>query len=203
LRRHKAVFITALPMPVSLERLSLTHRQARLKSVRQNLDDLAPSFYWCVQPYTDAANRQRIASAHRSWESMIEFNFAVLDAADGAFLGEASLDEIDTQAGSANLSYWIRRDARRRGCGTAAAQALAAFAFRELGLQYLLLLISPDNGASLRVASKLGACVADPSTGPGPADAAVSFILDHRHRSALLQLDRTAHLHCSLPRRIP
>ena len=57
----------------------------------------------------------------------------------------------------ANLGYWVRTSATRRGVATRAVRELAGFAFRETDLVRLEIVVAIDNRASLRVAEKSGA----------------------------------------------
>jgi RimJ/RimL family protein N-acetyltransferase len=101
---------------------------------------------------TDAA---AMAAYRERWSRMEAFHFAVVDAGADRMLGEVSLDDIDYEARSANVAYWIDPACRGQGLAGWAVAILAAFASRELGLVQLRLCIAKDNGASLAVARKL------------------------------------------------
>ena len=145
---------------VRLEWLTAAHEVQRLAAVQESLPSLLDAFYWCADPYGADDNRQWLAFADAGRLGMREFIFAVMRADSGAFIGEAALDELDTDAGSANLSYWIRQRDRGQGFATMAAAAAARFAFHELGLLSLRVMSAVDNVASLRVIGKLGAAAA-------------------------------------------
>ena len=53
--------------------------------------------------------------------------------------------------------YWVRQRYQGRGIATAAVQLLIQFAFKELKLTRMELVIRPENVASCRVAEKIGA----------------------------------------------
>ena len=82
--------------------------------------------------------------------------FAVVDPSDGSLLGVGVGFEIDRDAGSAELGYVVGPEARGRGVGTEILRRLTRWAFDELGLFRVELLISTDNEASQRVAEKCG-----------------------------------------------
>jgi RimJ/RimL family protein N-acetyltransferase len=57
----------------------------------------------------------------------------------------------------ANLGYWVRASATRRGVATAAVEERAGWAFRETNLARLELVVAIGNAASHRAAEKVGA----------------------------------------------
>ena len=73
----------------------------------------------------------------------------------GELLGSVSLDLFpDRQA--AEIGYWVKREARRRGVAVAAAHLLVRWAFEEVGVERLEILTYPGNAASQALAEKLG-----------------------------------------------
>ena len=80
---------------------------------------------------------------------------AVTDAATGELLGSVSLDRFaDRQA--AEIGYWVKREARRRGVALGAARLVIDWAFAELGIERLEILTYPGNEASQALAARLG-----------------------------------------------
>jgi RimJ/RimL family protein N-acetyltransferase len=82
--------------------------------------------------------------------------FAILDRADGAFLGIAVVPRIEPEARTAELGYVVVPEARGRGVATAALRFLTNWGFATLEAERLELLISVDNEASKRVAARCG-----------------------------------------------
>jgi RimJ/RimL family protein N-acetyltransferase len=80
--------------------------------------------------------------------------FAIL--ADGAFAGIAVAPRIDRAARTAELGYLVAPEARGRGVASEALLQLSEWAFAELGMLRLELLISVANEASKRVAKRCG-----------------------------------------------
>jgi len=80
---------------------------------------------------------------------------AVADAGGGELLGSVSLDYF-AERQAAELGYWVKREARRRGVALAAARLVVAWAFDELGVERLELLTYPGNEASQALAARLG-----------------------------------------------
>jgi RimJ/RimL family protein N-acetyltransferase len=81
--------------------------------------------------------------------------FAIVDE-DGSFLGLALAPRIEREARTAELGYVVAPAARGRGVATEALRRLTEWAFGELGMLRLELLISVENGASKRVAGRCG-----------------------------------------------
>jgi RimJ/RimL family protein N-acetyltransferase len=83
-------------------------------------------------------------------------NFAIVEKSDGALVGFAVVPVIDTEAATAELGYGVASWARGRGVGTAALRELTTWAFTELDMLRLELLIDVDNPGSQRVADNCG-----------------------------------------------
>ena len=77
------------------------------------------------------------------------------DAATGELLGSVSLDRF-AERQAAEIGYWVKREARRRGVALGAARLVVAWAFGELGVERLELLTYPGNEASQAIAARLG-----------------------------------------------
>ena len=82
--------------------------------------------------------------------------FSVIHKADRRLVGDCGLEHMDEGAREAELGYDFRSDYWNRGLATEAAAAVRDFAFHELGLPRLISLIRQGNGASRRVAEKIG-----------------------------------------------
>ena len=98
-----------------------------------------------------------IETRPEAWATGIAYNFAIIDAEDGTFLGGCGLSHIHRTHRFANLFYWVRSSQTGRGVATAATRLLARFGFDELALIRIEIVVAVDNQASLRVAEKAGA----------------------------------------------
>jgi RimJ/RimL family protein N-acetyltransferase len=81
--------------------------------------------------------------------------FAILDQS-GTLAGLALAPRIEREERTAELGYVVAREARGRGVATEALRRLTEWAFTELGMLRLELLISVDNAASKKVAERSG-----------------------------------------------
>jgi RimJ/RimL family protein N-acetyltransferase len=82
--------------------------------------------------------------------------FAVVDDEGGEFLGLALAVEYDLDKRTAELGYVVAPAARGRGVATEALRQLTDWAFAELDMLRLELVISAANEASKKVAERCG-----------------------------------------------
>lgn len=83
--------------------------------------------------------------------------FSVIRKSDGLLIGDCGLEQMDVEGRAvAELGYDFRSDAWDQGFATEAAQAVRDYAFSSLGLTELVSLVRQTNGASARVAEKVG-----------------------------------------------
>src|SRR5262249_54075409 len=116
------------------------------------------------------------------WADNGDREFGIFSAGSGEVLGCVGVNQINRVHMIGNLGYWVRTTREGRGIATAAAALVARFAFAELALARLEIVIEPHNAASRRVAEKLGAqfeCIARHRMlwRDGPRDAAVYSLL--------------------------
>lgn len=103
-------------------------------------DDFAEEW---IKRYTDGAN------------DGTRVGFSIRDET-GAFLGFMALIDIDREGAQGEIGYIVAPAARGQGVATTALRRISEWAFEELGLLRLQLLIKPSNAGSLRIAEKAG-----------------------------------------------
>jgi ribosomal-protein-serine acetyltransferase len=129
---------------------------AVLEAAEESLAEIGPTMRtWRDGASWDKAARH-VAESIQAWQTGDWYDFAITNAASGAFLGRVGIDRI-SQDGTANVGYWVRTSQTGRGVATAAVRLIARFAFEDLGLRRLELHIAVGNLASQRVAEKVGA----------------------------------------------
>ena len=106
-------------------------------------------------PYTEADARAFILMTLQAWHDGIGCEFAIVDAADGRFLGAAGLHLGANQRRRA-IGYWVAPETRRRGVASRALRLLSRWAFDRFGTQRLELWTLPGNTASQAVAENNG-----------------------------------------------
>ena len=132
-------------------------------AVRESLDTVGRWMPWCHPGYAMGDSREWIAACPRQWEEGRAFEFGIFDPEGTEVWGCVGINQINRISNLGNLGYWVRASRVRRGVAIAAARLAANFAFRELSLTRIEIVVWVDNFASRRVAEKLGAsfeCVA-------------------------------------------
>ena len=117
--------------------------------------DVAHWIHRLPAPYTLADAEWFIADARERLLRNERARLAVSDAASGELLGSISLD-LFADREAAEMGYWVKRGARRRGVALAAARLVGDWAFGELAIERLELLTYPGNDISQALASRLG-----------------------------------------------
>ncbi len=118
--------------------------------------EIQPFGPWCHPGLTLEDVHAWIERQVQAFESLRAFELAIVGN-DGEYLGGCGLNEIDQANRRANLGYWVRTSATRRGVATAAIRELVRWAFENTDLIRLEVVVSTRNVASLRVAEKAGA----------------------------------------------
>jgi len=108
------------------------------------------------QPYTDADARAYVAMTRRGWKEETLAAFAITAALTGEVLGSVALSVVDAEQAVAEIGYWVRREARKRGTATRAVLLASRWALGQCGVQRLQLRADVHNLASQRVAERAG-----------------------------------------------
>ena len=117
--------------------------------------DVAHWIHLLPAPYTLEDADAFIGDARRRLIADESARLAIEDAETGELLGSVGISHFaDRQA--AEVGYWVKREARRRGVALAAARLVIDWAFAEVGVERLELLTYPGNEASQSLAAKLG-----------------------------------------------
>ena len=111
---------------------------------------------WCRPGYTFAEAAAWVERQVAAFPAGTEYDFVIVSPS-GRFLGACGLNQLDTVNRRANLGYWVRTSAMRRGVATAAVRRVVEWAFANTDLGRLEIVVSTRNAASLKVAEKAGA----------------------------------------------
>ena len=131
--------------------------EAMYEAVRESIPEISKWMEWCTPAFSMEQSRDFVESCPEAWEDETAFGFAITDAVTGRYLGGCGLNRIRYDLGMANLGYWVRTGATKKGVATATTRLLAGFGFDELDLNRIELVIDAENLASQRVAEKAGA----------------------------------------------
>lgn len=124
-------------------------------AVRESLGELRPWMSWASDGYSELTAREYITIARARWEERALYAFAVMQGDE--LLGACTLSSIHPIYRFCNLGYWVRTSCRGRGIAGRAARLAGRFAFEQLGLIRVEIVIALGNRASVRVAQKIGA----------------------------------------------
>lgn len=125
------------------------------EAVRESLTELKPWMSWATDGYTEMTAREYITIARARWDEHTFYAFAMTRAEE--ILGICTLSSIHPIYHFCNLGYWVRTSCHGQGIAGRAAKLVARFAFENLGLIRVEIVIGIGNHASLRVAQKIGA----------------------------------------------
>ena len=112
---------------------------------------------WNTSDYDRVACEQWVAQCMQAWKGGTSYEHVMVDTRTEALVGAGGINMINTADKVANMGYWVRTSWLGRGVATRAALLLRDFAFRELGLVRVEIVVAEGNDASRRVAEKTGA----------------------------------------------
>lgn len=142
---------------VCLRRFHADDIPALYAAACESLGELCACMTWCHPGYSIEDSTSFILKSHNQWEKGQHFSFAICDLEDGTFLGSIGLSHLNPTHRFANLGYWVRSGRSGRGIATAATRLVARWAFDELNLNRLEIVVAANNRPSQRVAEKVGA----------------------------------------------
>jgi len=127
------------------------------QTVLESLEALSPWMSWAHGGYQMQEARDFIAACQHGWEQDTFYGYSIYSCQDGVYLGGVSLNHIDRSFRLCNLAYWVRTSHRGQGIAARASRLAARFAFEQLELVRVEIVVTVDNQASLQVATKTGA----------------------------------------------
>ncbi len=127
------------------------------EAVKESIPELSPWLPFAHPDYSVQESRDWISLCFEKWEQGDSYDFTIRDAATDRCLGGCGLSVIHQELNIANLGYWVKTSATKKGTATAATLLLADFGIKELKLNRIEIVIDVDNKASQRVAEKVGA----------------------------------------------
>jgi RimJ/RimL family protein N-acetyltransferase len=130
--------------------------QALWEAARESVVEVHRWLDWCHPQYSLAEAEEWIRSRAPLAAEGREYSFAIVDSG-GRFLGASGINQINRVHRFANLGYWVRTSATRRGVATEAVRQVADFAFANTDLVRLEIVCAVGNNASQRVAERAGA----------------------------------------------
>jgi len=126
-------------------------------AILESVESVGNWMPWCSSDYTVENALAWFAACRTQRDKGTAFEFGIFCQSSGEFLGGAGLNEIRQQHRLCNLGYWVRQSRQRQGIAPRCVQVLSAYAFQELGLQRVEIVVAVGNIASESVAVKSGA----------------------------------------------
>jgi ribosomal-protein-serine acetyltransferase len=131
-----------------------TDSSALLEAAGESIGQLCSWMTWCNPSYSIDDSAAFVARSQADWQSGDSYSFAIVDLEDSAFLGSVGLNHINRRHGVGNVGIWVRSSRTRRGVASAAIRLISVFAFEELRLQRVEILVAAANKPSVRMAEK-------------------------------------------------
>ena len=138
---------------IRLEPLTAQHAAAMDALAR---DEDVARFTRVPEPVPDGFGERWVERYARGRAEGTNAGFAIVDSGTGDFLGFMALVKLDLEAQEAEAGYIVSSRARGRGVATRALRLLTTWAFAELSLERIELLIDVENPASEVVAQRCG-----------------------------------------------
>jgi len=138
---------------IRLEPLTAQHAAAMDALAR---DQDVDRFTRVPDPVPDAFGARWVERYTRGRDERTNEGFAIVDSASGDFLGFMGLVNLKLDEQEAEAGYIVASHARGRGVATRALRLLTAWAFDELPLERIELLIDVENSPSEIVAERCG-----------------------------------------------
>src|ERR1035437_7213021 len=105
---------------LSLRPYTMADVQSLYEAARESIPEMTPWMPWCHANYSIEESRSWLSMRAQMWGSAESYDFAIVDARDGSYLGGCGLNEINAYEKMANLGYWVRTSRTKRGVATAA-----------------------------------------------------------------------------------
>jgi RimJ/RimL family protein N-acetyltransferase len=138
---------------IRLEPLTAEHAAA-MDALARDVD--VARFTRVPEPVPDEFGTRWVERYTRGREQSRNAGFAIVDVRSGEFLGLMALVNLDLETAEAEAGYITASQARGRGVATRALRLLSTWAFAELPLERIELLIDVANPASEVVALRAG-----------------------------------------------
>jgi ribosomal-protein-serine acetyltransferase len=140
-----------------LRPVDVNDASAILEAVMESGDDLKPWMSWYHEGFSLQDSRSWVEFCLKAWQGNSEYNFVITDIESRIVLGGCGLNHINHTDKLANLGYWVRTSFKGRDAATTTARLLARFAFDDIELNRVEIVVAIGNKASGRVAVKAGA----------------------------------------------
>ena len=141
----------------SIVPLEAAHVDSMWEAIVESGDSLRPTMPWWTPELSKEDMNRWAEFAESEWASGNLYAFSIFDQGTHSYLGAVSLESVNRERMTANLSYWTRSSATRQGVASSAARETARWGIFTLGLHRVEVAIVTSNVPSTRTARASGA----------------------------------------------
>jgi ribosomal-protein-serine acetyltransferase len=127
------------------------------EAVRESEQTVGKWMPWAHSGYAESDALSWFSECEQERTAGTGYEFGIFDFLSKTLVGGCGLNQFNVENGFCNLGYWVRQSRQRQGAASAAIRALADFAFTELQLGRVEIVVAANNSASLAVAESAGA----------------------------------------------
>jgi RimJ/RimL family protein N-acetyltransferase len=149
--------------PTSFESKRLTIRrpepgdgQELNAAVLETWRDLREWMPWAMRRPTVEESEEVVRKAHAQFVAREDLLLLLYLKGTGTLVGGSGLHRIDWKVPAFEIGYWCRERFQGKGYVTEAADAIAQFAFRELGARRVAIHCDAENERSARIPPRIG-----------------------------------------------
>ncbi len=130
--------------------------EAVYQAMQASMEDLKPWMPWARANQTVEDVELNVRKAHMQFLAREDLRLHIFHKETGGLIASSGLHRIDWNLPKFEIGYWI--DSRYSGKGyiTEAVEAIAGFAFTELGARRVEIRCDPENLKSRKVAERIG-----------------------------------------------
>lgn len=125
-------------------------------AIRESFEDLSRWMPWADHVPDVAETEANVRLAHERYRANTDFRLHLFLKGTGTLIGSSGLHKIDWSVPKFEIGYWVRSSYSREGYITEAVNAIAEFAFRELGAHRVGICMDSLNTRSRMVAERAG-----------------------------------------------
>jgi RimJ/RimL family protein N-acetyltransferase len=149
-------------LPIHAEGLTLRTLEevdapALVQAARESLDTVGRWMPWCTASYSEKDALDFVADCRSNRSRGTAYDLGIFEDGDPTLVGIVGLNSIDLRNRFCNLGYWVRNSRQRRGIAFRCLEILARYAFEELNLFRVEIVVAVGNTASDALALKAGA----------------------------------------------
>jgi ribosomal-protein-serine acetyltransferase len=126
-------------------------------AVRESASTIAVWMPWARADYAESDALDWFAMCDEGRANGSAYEFGIFRDDGVSLVGGAGLNHMNTLHAFCNLGYWVRASAQRQGAALASVKTLTGYAFEQLRLSRVEIVVAAGNAASMAVAHKAGA----------------------------------------------